>query len=256
MARSSAGLSSLARAVAILDTFDTGIRDQSASEIAMRASMPLTSAHRLLLELVTLGLVERTPDKRYRVGLRLWELAVRTPGALGIREIAMPYLRSAHSAIGQHLQLGVLQDDEVLYLERLSAPKASINFVTVGGRMPYYVVSSGLVLVAGADDETRTRLVHRQRPRHANEPSRTDAVLSAELDGIRHQGYAITRGYVHPAATAIAVPVISSGGTALAAISAIVPADNTHEAHVLAVLRPVARVISDALLQQYEGGRR
>ena len=55
------------------------------------------------------------PNRRYRIGIKLWEIAVRTPGALGIREIATPSLQAAHRAIGQHLQLAVLHSGEVLY---------------------------------------------------------------------------------------------------------------------------------------------
>src|SRR5690348_6703975 len=84
MARSSAGRSVLHRAVAVLDAFDEGTQDLSVSEVTARTGMPLSTCHRLLSELVEVGLLERQQDKRYRVGLRLWELAVRTPGALGI----------------------------------------------------------------------------------------------------------------------------------------------------------------------------
>lgn len=254
MARSSAGVSALARAVAILESFDTGIRDLSLTEISERSGMPLSTTQRLLEELVSLGLLERIEPRRYRIGLRLWELAVRTPGALGIREIAMPALRAAHTVIGQHLQLGILDGDEVLHLERLSAPHATVNFSVVGGRMPFHSTSSGLVLAAFAPPAALDKLLRKPLPEYRIAPRPDPETFRRELAVIRRQGYATTVGYVDPAATAIGVPVFDHARNAIAAVTAIVPSDDPHEAQVLPVIRRAASAIARALGQRYGGG--
>ena len=253
VARSSAGMSSLERAVLILDAFDEGTRDQTASEIAAKAEMPLSTAHRLLGELVAVGLIEPLPDRRYRIGLRLWELAVRTPGALGIREIATPYLRQAHAAIGQSLQLGILEGREMLYLERLSAPRAVVNYIIVGGRIPFHATSSGLVMAAYMDSASRESLLGEELKPYAKAPILGRQEMTRQLTRIREQGYATTRGYIHPDATSIAVPVHAPLGGVVAAISAIVPTEEPHEAAVLEVLIPTSKAISGALQRHYRG---
>jgi DNA-binding IclR family transcriptional regulator len=253
MARSSAGESALSRAVRIFDAFDTGVRDLSATQIAEKSGMPLSTTHQLLGELVHLGLLDRLASRRYRIGLRLWELAVRTPGALGIREIAMPILRAAHAVIGQNLQLGVLDGADVLYLERLSAPRAAVNLVVVGGRMPYHSTSSGLVLIAFAERDQREELIVKAREPFAYSPLLTPPEMRRQLTRIRAQGYAVTVGYVDPAATAIAVPVAGPLGGTIAAISAIVPTADPREEAVLSVLLPASRAISSALRRHYSG---
>lgn len=253
MARSSGGQSSLSRAVALLEAFDPGTRDLSASQIAARAGLPLSTAHRIIGELVSLGLLERLADRRYRMGLRMWELAVRTPGALGIREIALETLRSTHARIGQNLQLGVLQGSQVLYLERLSAPTAAVNFVVVGGRVPFHATSSGLVLVAHVGSVEQQKALVTSLPKYANAPRPAPEVMLRELAEIRRKGFAITRGYVDAAATAIAVPIKGATGKAVAAISAIVPTDDTREELVLPVLHAAAASITNALRRTSEG---
>lgn len=253
MARSSDGQSSLSRAVALLETFDTGTRDLSASQIATRAGVPLSTAHRIIGELVSLGLLERLSDRRYRMGLRLWEIAVRTPGALGIREIALDTLRATHARIGQNLQLGVLQGTEVLYLERLSTPTAAVNFVVVGGRIPFHATSSGLVLVAHLDSAEQQRTLASPLPKYASTPLPAPNAMAQELAEIRRNGFAITRGYIDAAATSIAVPIKGATGKAVAAISAIVPTDDTREELVLPVLHAAAASITKAIRRTSEG---
>lgn len=253
MARSSAGRSALQRAVEILDAFDVGTRDLSVSEVAARTGMPLSTCHRLLSELVEVGLIDRAHDRRYRVGLRLWELAVRTPGALGIREIALPYLRQAHARIGQNLQLGILRDREMVYLERLSAPQSVENFIVVGGRIPFYATSSGLVLAAFAEEEVREMLLAGPFPPYADAPRLTRDDLVREFAAILVAGYKTTVGFITPRATSIAVPIMDPFGAAVATINAIVPTADPHESQVLDILRSTAAAISRARNRRLRG---
>src|SRR5690606_41921468 len=61
--------------------------------------------------------------------------------------------------IGQHVQLGVLDGDEVLFVERMSAPNAVINYTRIAGRLPLHASSSGLVLLAHAPVEQQERVL-------------------------------------------------------------------------------------------------
>jgi DNA-binding IclR family transcriptional regulator len=203
--------------------------------------------------LTDLGLLERLPNRRYRIGIKLWEIAVRTPGALGIREIATPSLQMAHRAIGQHLQLAVLQSGEVLFLERLSAPDAAPNLTIIGGRLPLTATSSGYVLAAFSDQAAQRELLERPRPPFKFTPRLTNAELRAQIDVVRLQGYEVTHGFLHPGATSIAVPVFGPLGTIVAAISAVVPTSDAREEFVLATLNSAARAIRTALGRHYAG---
>lgn len=255
MARSSAGESVLSRAVRVLEAFDAGVRDLSVSQIARKSRMPVSSTHRIVSELVEQGLLERLPNTHYRIGLHLWELAVRTPGAVGIREIALPFLKNALERIGQHVQLSVLQDNEILTLERLSSPNAVINLSVVGGRMPFFATSSGLVLVANASEATQTQLIADPRKAHRFTPQMTDDELRERLIHVRKVGYATTVGFIDPAATAIAVPVLGPMGNVLAAVASVVPTEDPHENAVLDVLRTASASITTALTRRYSGAK-
>ncbi|NNV09701.1 winged helix-turn-helix transcriptional regulator, partial [Geobacillus sp. MMMUD3] len=79
------GESMLSRHLRILDVFGVDSAFLTLSQISRRSGLPVSTTHRLLDELERERLVERLPDRSYRLGLRLWELAARTPGALGLR---------------------------------------------------------------------------------------------------------------------------------------------------------------------------
>jgi DNA-binding IclR family transcriptional regulator len=75
---------------AILDAVCAAPAGLSATALGRRLGMPLSTAHRLATELVEWGGQERQADGRYRVGLRLWEIAATAPRATSLRDAAGP----------------------------------------------------------------------------------------------------------------------------------------------------------------------
>lgn len=253
MANASKGESSMSRSVRVLEAFDPGTRDLSLTQITHRSGLPVSSAYRLVAEMCALGLLEKLPNRRYRIGLRLWELANRTPGALGLREVAMPYLQDVQATVRQHTQLAILKGAEVLFLERLSAHQPVVNLSIVGGTMPFHATSSGLVLLAHSDPETVGRVLSARLKESALAPRPNAPALRRILGDVRHDGYAVTKGYVHPDATAVAVPIMGPFGTAAAALAVIVPSADFQLERLLKVLFPAALKISSGMRSAYIG---
>src|SRR3954470_14247023 len=150
MANSRSGDTMAERIVRVLSSFDSTRVAQTPSDIARRAGLPRSTAHRLVGELVAQGLLERDDDGAVRIGMRLWELTTRGSHALRLRQLALPFMEEVQAAVREHTQLGVLEHDEVLFLERLSARDAGANITRVAGRLPLHASSSGLVLLAHA----------------------------------------------------------------------------------------------------------
>ncbi|MET9793798.1 hypothetical protein [Streptomyces canus] len=67
--------------------------------------------------------------------MRMWELATRASPTLSLRNAAMPFMEGVHDVVGHHVQLAVLDGGEVLFLERLTAPGAVINYTRIAGRL-------------------------------------------------------------------------------------------------------------------------
>jgi DNA-binding IclR family transcriptional regulator len=248
MPRVATGESVLSRAVRIFEVFSAAQPDLTVTEIARRTGLHVATASRLVAELVGHGLLARRDDGRVRIGVRMWELAQRASPTLSLREAAMPFLEDLHAVVGHHVQLGVLDGDEVLFLERLSAPGAVINYTRIAGRLPPHASSSGLVLLAHASPERAERVLagplRRFTPRTPAEP----AQLRGLLADIRRQGYALCPGFLHPDAAGIAVPV-RAGGAVVAAVSAVVPNDEQAYQRVpllMAAARGISRVLTPA----------
>jgi DNA-binding IclR family transcriptional regulator len=251
MARSASGESVITRAVRIFEAFTPDDTVLSVTQIARRARLHPATASRLVAELEAHGLLAREPDRRVRVGVRMWELALRASPALGLREAAMPFMEDAHAVLGHHVQLGVLDGGEVLFVERLSAPGAVINYTRIAGRLPLHVSSSGHVLLAFGAPDLQERILAGPLVRYTAHTLTDPAALRAALAEVRRQEFACLPGHVHEDALGIAVPVRDGpvhdgGGAVIAALAAIVPVDTPRQA-VTGVLATAARGITRAL---------
>lgn len=236
MARSASGESVLERVVRILDAFGPDSPALQVSQIASRAQLPLSTTSRLVEELVRHGLLRRDGQRRVRVGVRLWELGQRASPTLGLREAALPFMEDLHAVIGHHIQLGVLQNEQVLFVERLSAPRSVINITRIAGRMSLHASSSGLVLLAHASHSLREHVLTEPMERFTEATITTEPVLRRELARIRKEGYAFCPGYIHPDAASIAAPLRDGADRVVAALSVVVPNDDHARSHIPALL--------------------
>jgi DNA-binding IclR family transcriptional regulator len=246
MARSQSGESVLLRVVHILDAFGPDTPALSVTAIARRAGLPLATASRVVAEMIGHGLLAREADGGVRIGVRLWELAQRASPTLALREVAMPFMEDLHSVVGHHVQLGVLNGTEVLFVERLAAPHAVINITRIAGRLPLHASSSGLVLLAHAPRDLQERVLAGPLSTFTADTIDTSQRLRAALADVRRQRFAFCPGHIHPDACGIAVPVQDPGSQVIAALSVIVPNDARAREQIPALLA-TARGIAGTL---------
>lgn len=236
MANSATGDSAVDRLVRILETFGAERTVQTAAQIGRRAGLPSSTAHRQVDALVEAGLLERDDEHRVRLGMRLWELALRGSAALRLRQAALPHMERVQSAVREHTQLAVLEQDEALFLERLSHPDAGANITRVAGRLPLHASSSGLVLLAFGPVELRERVLAGPLARLAPDTITDAAALRRALSDARRLGYVVAPGSIEAVSTGVAVPIHGETGEVTAALSVVLPRDAATDGAVVALL--------------------
>lgn len=244
----SRGESVVERIVRILEVFDARSPTLTISEVARRADLPVPTAHRMVMELLRLAVLQRNDDGRVRIGLRLWELASRSSQAVELRAAALPFLEDLQSVVRHHTLLGVVDGHEVLYLETLSSPGATVILTRTAGRMPLYAGASGLVLLAHSSPELQEEILggdlHARTPQTITDP----AALRKTLADIRHKGFMTAERFVHEDVSSAAVPVKGRDGTVIAAISVIAPSGGDQAARALPALQAAARGVTRSLI--------
>lgn len=250
-----AGESVISRVVKVLAAFQGGEASLTVAQIARRSALPVPTAHRLVAELLRWGLLERTSDRQVRVGLRLWELAVRSSPQLFLRDRALPFMEQLQAAVKQHTHLSVLDGTDIVYLERLSAPDAAVNITRVAGRLPAAISAPGLIYAAFAMPAVRGAILAAMpAPLTASTPTRPER-LAAIVREVSRTGLAVTEGWIHPDATGLAVPVRGRGGEVAAALSLVLPRSSTLVTSAVSALQAAALATSHALAGESRPGR-
>src|SRR3954447_12896206 len=124
VSNSADGRSVTSKLAAILQTFSTG-NVHSLSDLARSANLPVSTAHRLTAELAEWGFLERTDDKRYRVGTLVTNLGTRVRHEPNLHEHARRILDDLSSATHATVRLGVLEDLAVSYIEKGHGTRAA-----------------------------------------------------------------------------------------------------------------------------------
>lgn len=232
--------------MSVLAAFSSTKAELTLSDIARRADLPLTTAHRIVAELTRWGALERTGRGCYQVGLRLWEIGSLAPRGHGLRDTAMPFLEDLHEATRQNVQFAVLDGMEVVYVERLSTRHAVEVASRVGGRLPVHATGVGLVLLAYADVEFQERVLAAPMRRFTEKTIDTPDRLRRVLADVRKRRLAISDGQITLDALSVAAPVLDGQDQVVAALSVVVPNDHAPREYIPAV-QAAARGISRGL---------
>lgn len=231
----------------VLATFDLDHPALGLSEIARRASLPLSTTHRLVAELSGWGGLERGGDGRYRIGLRLWEVGSLAPRGLGLREAAMPYLNDLYEATHENVQLAVREGIEVVFVDRIAGRHAVPVLTRVGLRFPMSATGVGLVLLAHAPEEVQELALAAPMERFTERTIVDPVLLRQVLAEVRRTGFAVSDRQVTMDALSVAAPITGPDGGVVAALSVVVQAEGAQPRELAPAVRAAARGISRTL---------
>lgn len=108
----------LIKAAKIMD-FLAAAPDQSLQEIAQATEMTSSTTLKILDTLVLIDYVQKSKDKTYRLGIKLIRYANKSIEQIDLSEITLPYFDKLQQTIDETIHLGVLNENEVLYINKL-----------------------------------------------------------------------------------------------------------------------------------------
>ncbi|HUA05384.1 MAG TPA: IclR family transcriptional regulator [Solirubrobacteraceae bacterium] len=213
-------VASVARALALLDAVASSDASLGVNELARRIGVNPSTASRLLSTLEAGGLVERSADGPYRLGLKLVALSDRVLGQLDVRERARPWLTWLVEQTGETATLSVPGGGEAITVDFVPSSSSVVSMARVGRPSVAHATAAGKVMLAfgpagGSAGEltafTDRTITDRRR-------------LAAELDAVRASGIAEAIGEREPDLNALAAPVFGRGGELVAILGLQGPA--------------------------------
>jgi IclR family pca regulon transcriptional regulator len=224
-ARASTYSQSLERGLAILSAFRSGRPLLGVSELGREIGLGRSTTHRYVATLAALGYLQQdATTRKYRLGPRVLDLGFSAINSMELRELAAPHLRQLSDDTGFTVNMAILDDTDVVYVERCRSTQAGQREIDlnlhVGSRLPAYCTSLGKVLLAFLPPEEQAETLSRIEftQRGPNTITSRNA-LSAELKCVRAAGFAVNNEELAYGLRSIAAPVLSHDGVAVAAIN-------------------------------------
>lgn len=215
----------LDRAISILNLLAETNQGVGLGDIAHAIGVPKSTAHRILMNLESERMVDRDPvSGRYRLGLRLFELGSLAVARFSIRDRAVQYLEALVRETDETSHLCVLEDGEVLYLDKLESNRSVRLTSRIGLRNPVHCTGVGKVMMAYLDDAEVEEIVQRRGlARFTSKTITTLAELRIELAKVREQGYAVDDEEHEEDVRCVAAVVRDHQGRPAAAMSVAAP---------------------------------
>ena len=186
------GVQSISRAFEVLEVLaEHG--PMGLSRLSVRTGLPLTTVHRLVGTLTSLGYVRSGEAKEYSLAPRLIHFGERASRM--VSRWAIPHLTSLVDELGETANLAMLDGDRIVYVAQVPSRHSMRMFTEVGRSVDPHCTAVGKALLARLPEADVLALVARTGlPAHTERTITTPDALVGALVGVRTDGYAIDDG--------------------------------------------------------------
>lgn len=203
----------------LLEVLARSGRPRGITDLAGELGFTKSNVHRLLATLLARGFVRQVPtNSAYELTLKIWELGSHVVKGMDLVSVARPAMERLAQATTETVHLSVLDDTDVVYVDKIESQHQIRAHTSVGMRAPAFSMATGKAMLAHKPD----MFLERFRPlfRSYTEFTRvTLEDLQADLVQVRQQGYAMVQhGEWRDGIAACACAILGQGGELVGAI--------------------------------------
>ncbi|WP_076659878.1 IclR family transcriptional regulator [Yoonia rosea] len=242
------GDGTVGKALEVLDQVAAFGRPVRFSEILAQSDFPKPTLYRFLQTLTNQQMLAYDPERQtYTPGLRLVRLAHTAWDQSTLAPVARPHLDALSKAVGETVHLAQLDHAQVLYIDKRNANNPVQMYSQAGKVGPAYCTGVGKVMLAFLDEDAIERVIEQQSFHGFTDHTLDSAdALRAELSDIRQNGYGFDREEHEPGIICVAMPILTSAGRVLGALSVTSTTSRTNLAGLEAYV-PILRETADKI---------
>jgi DNA-binding IclR family transcriptional regulator len=221
-------------------------------ELAELVNQPKSSLYRIILTLEKRGFISRSDeDGKYCLGYKQLVITKNLLERSSLRNASLTEMTKLVDKYGDTVNLCVLFEQDILYMEILEGTYALRMLDKVGSKSPFHATATGKAIAAFLPEENvKELIVAKGLPRLTPNTIIDEHALFLELNQIKEQGFALDNEEIVQGARCIAVPIFDMFGHILGAISlsgALHRLPNEHILDIAAVMKEAGFNISRKL---------
>ena len=185
-------IKSLYKGISVLQAFSTDKSILTLTDIAKKTGMNITAVQRFTDTWMALGFLKRTEHKEFFLGPKVLTLGFSYLNGSQLRRLSEIYLTEFATRINRNVNLGILEEEHVVYLFRKETQSFIKSSLGAGSIMPCYCTAMGKVLLAGLNDKRLEQIIDSVEMVKVTKHTITDQkLLWGELIETRKRGYSI-----------------------------------------------------------------
>lgn len=245
-------IASLQRALDILSLFEPQSPELGITDIAKSLNLHKSTASGLVYTLQRNGYLSQNPEnRRYHLGLQLVERAGVLLDQIEIRKIAMPELEHLRDWCSESVNLAILEENQIIYIERLLTDK-SLGFRNhIGKRAWPHSTALGKAILSHLPPREALAVLQSYQLESMTPNTITDIdLLMQEFEDFARQGYATEREENEIGGLCISAPIHNYSARPVAALSVSFPLSRLDETMIStygAEVKSVAQQVSQKL---------
>ena len=230
-----------------MTVFDRVVEDGvvSLDTAAEVAGVSRSTAYRLVMTLVEIGLMERAEGGGYEAGPTAFQWASKLLNQLDVRAVASPYLHRLRDSTGESVNLALLRDSELIYVEVLESPGLLRTVEEPGTKVPIHAAAMGKAVAAHLPPEQLGRILGPEPyEKYTGKSATTWTELIEVLDVVRDDGFALDDEEVSEGVACVAAPLMLNGRV-IGAMSVSGPTTRMTPARIRGLGKQVCKVAGD-----------
>jgi len=244
-------IQSVERALSILEIFKLGKKELSVKEISEEVELSKSTAFGLINTLSNKGYLQQNDENlKYGLGLKILALSNAVQKNNIIVQTVRPYLKSLSDKFQETSHCAIEENGAVIYIDKIEAVRSVYIKSEIGTKNYMHCTGVGKCFLAHMQDSKIEKIIEKPLRLFTYNTITNSRKLKKELETIRSNGFAMDNEEIEIGLTCVAVPIISSKGEPIAAISLSGPTSRMDEKHIeeiVADLKEVSKKICQEL---------
>ena len=213
-------IQSVSRAASVLDCFSI-IRELGISQISDEMQLSRSTVYGLVNTLVRCGYLEQNNEnKKYHLGIKLFQLGNLVRDRLNLRNEAKPYCAFLGNKYGVTVHIAALIDGKVIYIDKFDNPGSIIIYSQIGKEAPMHCTGVGKAILAYLPESfIELKVLNDKLFKYTPNTITTKEFLLKELEDIRLKGYSMDKEEIEFGLQCVAAPIFNSKSEPFGAIS-------------------------------------
>ncbi len=209
-----------ARVVRVLEVLAQAGRPLSVTEIGRHLGAEKSTVSRLLRDLAQHALLEREEERgRFRLGIRLAQLARAAVEGTDIRAVSAPHLSALCDESGESVHLATFRGGQVIYIDKVEAPTFVRTRTEIGDVAPPHCTASGKAILAWLSESAALQSLGGRRLRaYTGRTITARPALFQHFRDIRAAGYAVDDEEYVADVRCVAAPIFDHAGAVVASV--------------------------------------